>query len=214
MKLKYVLFGIFVMWSSVALCGLPDFHLSGTMESQSEQIAYIDGKVYRINEEVAGYRILEITDLGVKVQKPGKPEIYFVGIGALSTSGLIEEVKTASEPEVIPVENIQAPDIKPDLVSLKTERKRSSLGGARGVLAIILLVAGFFTILIGSLLFIISGFRESIWWGLGILFVPFVDLIFLIMRWNVAAKPFGIRVLGMVFCVIAMLIAPGAWGDY
>jgi hypothetical protein len=213
MKLKHVLFGIFVLWASVALCGPPGFHLSGTMKSQSEKIAYIDGQVYRINDDVSGYLILDITDLGIKVKKQGNSEVYFVGIGALSTTSLIEEVEVSIDP-VVPVENIEPQIVEPQIISVKPEKKGFSLGGARGILSIILLVVGFFTALIGSLLFIIAGFREGIWWGLGVLFVPFVDLIFLIMRWRVAAKPFWISLVGLVFCFLGGLAAPGSWGDY
>ena len=39
--------------------------------------------------------------------------------------------------------------------------------------------------------FLITAFRESIWWGLGSLFLPFVDLIFLVMHWQEAKHPFG-----------------------
>ena len=82
------------------------------------------------------------------------------------------------------------------------------------ILAIILVVIGIILSLIGSIWFLVESFRANIWWGLGCLFVPFVDLIFLITHWNVAAKPFGISVLGGVIAFAAVFIAPEGFQDY
>ena len=66
----------------------------------------------------------------------------------------------------------------------------------------------------GGIWFLIESFRASIWWGLGCLFIPFIDLIFLITHWNVAAKPFWISVLGSLIAVGAILIAPEVFENY
>ena len=52
---------------------------------------------------------------------------------------------------------------------------------------------------------------ESILWGLGCIFVPFVSLIFLIMHWDTAGKPFLIQLAGVVAVIAAsVMIGPSA----
>ena len=36
---------------------------------------------------------------------------------------------------------------------------------------------------------LIKAFQQSIWWGLGYLFVPFVGLFYIVMFWDDAKKP-------------------------
>lgn len=53
-------------------------------------------------------------------------------------------------------------------------------------------------------------FRQSILWGLGSLFVPFVGLIFAIMHWADAKKPFLISLGGTVLAIIGYAILIGS----
>jgi hypothetical protein len=55
---------------------------------------------------------------------------------------------------------------------------------------------------------LIAAFRTSVLWGLGSLFVPFVSLIFVIMHWNVAKKPFLRSLLGALVFGIGLALAP------
>ena len=222
MKLKYIILGILLSGISVGYCAPPEIHLSGTMKSQHEQVAYIQGSVYRVNDDISGYRIKGINDLGITLQQEGSSDVYFVGIGDLSNIHLIEESnaipETASSVENVTssVENVISliPESQPDLSPSKKKAEGDIYDVSRIVLAIILLLVGLVLTLIGSITFLIASFRESIWWGLGILFLPFVGMVFLIMHWSVAAKPLGIYMLGFVFCIIAAIIAPGAWSTY
>lgn len=81
------------------------------------------------------------------------------------------------------------------------------------ILAILVVAIGIIISLVGGIWFLVESFRASIWWGLGVLFVPFVDIIFLITHWNVAAKPFGISVLGGIIAFAATFIAPEVFQD-
>jgi len=56
--------------------------------------------------------------------------------------------------------------------------------------------------------FLVAAFRESIWWGLGCLFIPIVQLIFLIMHWQAAKKPFFLQLLGIALIIVAIIISP------
>ena len=64
--------------------------------------------------------------------------------------------------------------------------------------------------LIGGIWFLVVAFRETIWWGLGCLFIPIVALVFLIMHWGDAAKPFFVSLLGVVIMVVVAVLIPGA----
>jgi hypothetical protein len=56
--------------------------------------------------------------------------------------------------------------------------------------------------LLGGIWLLIVAFKESIWWGLGSLFIPLVSLIFVVLHWSVAKTPFLISLVS-----IAMVIA-------
>jgi hypothetical protein len=64
--------------------------------------------------------------------------------------------------------------------------------------------------LIGGIWFLVVAFRQSIWWGLGCLFIPFVSIIFLIIYWGDAAKPFFVSLLGAAIIVAVAILMPGA----
>jgi hypothetical protein len=64
--------------------------------------------------------------------------------------------------------------------------------------------------LIGGIWFLVVAFRQSIWWGLGCLFIPFVSIVFLIMHWGDAAKPFFVSLLGVAIMVVVAVLIPGA----
>jgi hypothetical protein len=61
-----------------------------------------------------------------------------------------------------------------------------------------LFVLGALAIVIGGIIFLVEAFKEHILWGLGSIFLPFVGLIFLCMHWNVAKRPFFIKLGGIL----------------
>ena len=69
---------------------------------------------------------------------------------------------------------------------------------------------GMLLMLVGAVLFVLSAFRESILWGLGVIFLPFVALVYLILDWPIAKKPFFIWLYGVVFVLagVFLLSAP------
>lgn len=54
---------------------------------------------------------------------------------------------------------------------------------------------------------IIASFKESIVWGLAVLFVPFAALVFLIMHWTEAKKAFLVQLVAVLCCLGAISIA-------
>jgi hypothetical protein len=75
----------------------------------------------------------------------------------------------------------------------------------------ILLFVGLIIILIYSIQLLIVAFKTSVLWGLGFIFVPFVNLIFLLVHWDEAKSPFLKGLLGIPFCMLgAYLTDAGA----
>lgn len=77
-------------------------------------------------------------------------------------------------------------------------------------LGIVLMIAGGIAAAIGGLWLLIKGFEESAMWGIGMLLVPFVGLIFVITHWEQAKKPFLYNLLGsIVFFIGFVMIGAG-----
>jgi hypothetical protein len=66
------------------------------------------------------------------------------------------------------------------------------VGGVLAGIGVLLLV-------VGSVMLLWAAFSESLLWGLGCLFVPFVGLIFIVKHWSVAKRGFLVQVVGLVF---------------
>ena len=66
--------------------------------------------------------------------------------------------------------------------------------------------AGFLLLVVGGIWFIVTAFRESILWGLGVLFVPLVPLIFLILEWPSAKRPFFWQLWGIALVVLGAVV--------
>jgi len=76
------------------------------------------------------------------------------------------------------------------------------------IVAICLILAGLVLFVVGGFLFLVAAFRESVLWGLACLFVPIVQLFFLIVHWPVARKPFFLQLLAFVLMIVAFIISP------
>ena len=61
---------------------------------------------------------------------------------------------------------------------------------------------GLILMMLGGLFLLLHGFRESILWGLGMLFVPFVSLIFLVLHWNKSKNAFFLWLYGIGFVLL------------
>jgi FtsH-binding integral membrane protein len=77
------------------------------------------------------------------------------------------------------------------------------------ILSIILICIGVIIGLVFGIQLLILAFRTSIWWGLGYIFVPLVGLIFVIVHWSEAKKPFLLSLLSIPFYVGGLLISRG-----
>ena len=75
---------------------------------------------------------------------------------------------------------------------------------------LVVMAIGWLVCAIGGIWSLVVAFRTSILWGLGCLFVPFVSLIFLILHWHDAKKPFGVELLGLAIIFGSMFLFPGS----
>jgi len=75
------------------------------------------------------------------------------------------------------------------------------------ILANGLAITGLIIFIVGGIWFLIESFRENIWWGLGCLLITPVQLVFLIVHWSVAKKPFGIQLLGGCLLFVGTLLS-------
>ena len=65
----------------------------------------------------------------------------------------------------------------------------------------LLLIVGVILCLIGGIWLLVEAFKESVLWGLGSIFVPFVSLIFAIMHWSECKVPFLMNVVGFLLLI-------------
>lgn len=71
----------------------------------------------------------------------------------------------------------------------------------------LLVVLGGIVMLVGGIWLLVEAFKESILWGLGSLFIPFVSLVFVIMHWDVSKTPFLIWIGGLVLTIAGAVIS-------
>ena len=78
------------------------------------------------------------------------------------------------------------------------------------IIGIALIFIGGLIALVYGFLLLITAFRESILWGLGYMFIPFVSLIFVIVHWEKAKDPFLKGLLCIPFIVVGLVLMPVA----
>jgi hypothetical protein len=87
---------------------------------------------------------------------------------------------------------------------------RQTLGsGLSSPLGMILKVIGVGVAFVGGLSLLIAAFRISVLWGIASLFIPFVSLVFVIVHWPNAKRPFAINALGLIIMFAGFFLAEG-----
>lgn len=82
------------------------------------------------------------------------------------------------------------------------------------MILLLVLIVGVVLSFVAGLWFLVVSFRQSIVWGLACLFVPFASIVFLIMHWQEAKKPFLLSLLGAVLLIYpAMKMGPSLDAD-
>ena len=79
-------------------------------------------------------------------------------------------------------------------------------------LGMALMGIGYIIMLVGSIWVLVVAFQESVLWGVCALLIPFAALVFVVMNWEKAGKPFLISLAGIVPLVIGTMIAASGAG--
>ena len=69
-----------------------------------------------------------------------------------------------------------------------------------------LTICGLIVALIGLVQFLVAAFREGIGWGLGVLFLAPVGLVFLVRNWQETKKSFFVQLGGLALIVVGSLL--------
>jgi len=77
-------------------------------------------------------------------------------------------------------------------------------------LVIALAAVGVIISLVGGVWLVILAFRQSLLWGLATVFIPFAALVFAVMFWDEAKRPFFISIAGSAVATLAAFLAVGA----
>ena len=73
-----------------------------------------------------------------------------------------------------------------------------------------LILLGFVIFIVGGFWFLVAASRENVLWGLACLFVPIVQLFFLIAHWPEAKRPFFLQLLAFVMIIVGFILNPQA----
>ncbi len=79
-------------------------------------------------------------------------------------------------------------------------------------LGVILIIVGTLIALVYGIILLVKAFQVSIWWGLAYLLIPFAALVFIVVHWEVAKKPFLMSLLSFPFIIVGLILAPGIAG--
>lgn len=74
----------------------------------------------------------------------------------------------------------------------------------------LLTILGLIVVFIGAIWIIVEAFKTSILWGIGGLLIHFILLIFVILHWEVAKKPFLIYLAGIGLVFVGLMLSPHA----
>ncbi len=74
------------------------------------------------------------------------------------------------------------------------------------IVIMIIFGLGWLITFIGGIMFLIAAFRERVWWGLAVLFLPLANFIFLINHWDEAKKALFVQLGGVGLCIAVIMI--------
>jgi hypothetical protein len=74
------------------------------------------------------------------------------------------------------------------------------------MMSAVLMLVGGVLVLVGSIMFIVNAFKVSVAWGLGVLFLAPVGLVFLVKNWRESKTSFLIQLAGVALVVVAIIL--------
>ena len=188
----------------------PAIELTGVMKSGEKSVAYVDGSLYGVGERISGgYKIEEILSEGIRVSDPSGKHHYFIPVGNPSGIEKLEPESSEEQLEEADAWQGSVTYVTPSEEEEVETRKNEFQFNGKAVLGVVLLIIGLVTAVVGNIWYIVAAFMVSVWWGLGVFFVPMVELIFLFLHWEDAKKPFLTSLIGGLIALGGMLLLPG-----
>ena len=208
-----------------ALAQPPTIHLTGVMQSGEKSIAYVEGTLYQVGELLpSGHKVEEVLTDGIRVSNSDGEHFHVpignpAGVEKLTATVVPEEPPEPEEsmPSISIIQSSETPENQPEMPENQPETPENQPATPSKVPVAILIVSiaavliGAFISTIAEIWYIVACFQESIWWGLGALFLPFVSLFFLFMHWDRAKKPFLMGLIGALIAVGGVLVAPAIY---
>ena len=74
------------------------------------------------------------------------------------------------------------------------------------MLSAVLMLAGGVLLLIGCIMFIVNAFKVSVVWGLGVILLAPIGLVFLFKNWRESKTSFLLQVAGLILVVAGALL--------
>jgi hypothetical protein len=203
--------------------------LTGVMQSKDGPAAYIEGRLLRVGDVVQGCKITAINSSGIQIQESSGEHAYFVPIGKPEK---IRELAVETPVQVPDTEDVELQESPESAIETNEEWKagvsvmghqedgnRSQEAGhddggfdgvatAKMVLVGCLFLIGFLINFIAGVWLLVAAFQESLWWGFGCLFIPFVQLVFLFAHWDRAKAPFLLGLVGGGIVFSAYFVMP------
>lgn len=77
----------------------------------------------------------------------------------------------------------------------------------------LLVIIGLIIAIVAGIWLLIVAFQESILWGLGSILLPIITLIFVVVHWDVAKKPFLIQMVGTLLMIVGAMLGGSIQGS-
>ena len=74
------------------------------------------------------------------------------------------------------------------------------------MLTVVLMLVGAVLLFVGGVMLIINAFKVSVLWGLGVLFLAPIGLVFLVKNWQENKKSFFIQIAGLALVVVGVVL--------
>ena len=73
-------------------------------------------------------------------------------------------------------------------------------------LASVVVIAGFAALVIGAIWLIVLAFQQGIGWGLAVLFIPLVSLVFGVLYWSITRTAMLCHIAGIVLVLLGLAL--------
>jgi hypothetical protein len=80
------------------------------------------------------------------------------------------------------------------------------------IFSIVLIAVGVLVALVGTIMVLVAAFRESVLWGLVVIFAPLGNLIYTCVHWSEAKAGFLVSLVGTLMCIGAFFTLPDLQG--